>query len=510
MSKRNKSFFSSMTIARKITILYGGIFSLSLLVISFFVLLNVTAIEQNNVKEELIKTVENIDDYIQQGNTLSQETLETLLENKYVEVYVIDVKNHTVYKNSVGEIPSFVRQIQPMPDPNMEKQPWQWETEMSSRPEELEKKGFKINMERAFNVDNKEYFIASRDGSEFVLLEKEIHFDDNHYLVQAFKMLPNNNYYFQSFGLRLLLIDVLGIFLSFLVGRYISRKMLKPVEEIQQTAERISIEDLSQRIDTDGPDDEMKELAETFNSMISRLETSFQKQNQFVSDASHELRTPISVIQGYANLINRWGKSDTAVLEESIESILAETEHMSQLIKKLLFLAKSDQNRIPLQKEQFSLNELVKEIIKEMDITQAKKEVILEEKEEVEIYADSSMVKQLLWIHCENAMKYTKEGGNITFRIYKDKNYGFVEVEDNGVGMAKEDVERIFDRFYRADKSRNKEIPGTGLGLSIAKWIAQSNDGKITVKSELGKGTIFTNQFPLEKKKYKKGKEGTT
>ena len=112
-----------MTIARKITILYGGIFSLSLLVISFFVLLNVTAIEQTNVKEELIKTVENIDDYIQQGNTLSQETLETLLENKYVEVYVIDVKNHTVYKNSVGEIPSFVSQIQPMSDPNMEKQP---------------------------------------------------------------------------------------------------------------------------------------------------------------------------------------------------------------------------------------------------------------------------------------------------------------------------------------------------------------------------------------------------
>ena len=145
--------------------------------------------------------------------------------------------------------------------------------------------------------------------------------------------------------------------------------MLKPVEEIQQTAERISIEDLSQRIDTSGPDDEMKELAETFNSMISRLENSFQKQNQFISDASHELRTPISVIQGYANLINRWGKSDPTVLEESIQSILAETEHMSQLIKKLLFLAKSDQNRIPVQKEQFCLNELVKEVVKEMEIT---------------------------------------------------------------------------------------------------------------------------------------------
>ncbi len=509
MSKRSKAFFSSMTIARKITILYGGIFSLSLLAISFFVLLNVTAIEQSNVKEELIKTVENIDDYIQQGNALSEEALETLLENKYVEVSIIDGKNHRVYKNSVGEVPSFIRQPQPAPEQNMDKQSWQWEIDLGSRPEDLEKKGFKVNMERIFNVDNKEYFITSRDGSEFVMIEKKIYSDDNHYLVQAFKMLPNNHYYFQSFGLRLLLIDVLGIFLSFLIGRYISKKMLKPVEEIQQTAERISIEDLSRRIDTEGPDDEMKELAETFNSMISRLESSFQKQNQFVSDASHELRTPISVIQGYANLINRWGKSDTAVLEEAIQSILAETEHMSQLIKKLLFLAKSDQNRIPLQKEKFSLNELVKEIIKEMDVTQAKKQVVLKEKEEVAIYADSSMVKQLLWIHCENAMKYTKEGGVITFAIYKDKEYGYVDVQDDGQGMAKEDVERIFDRFYRADKSRNKEIPGTGLGLSIAKWIAQSNEGRITVKSQLGKGTTFTNQFPLEKKTYKKGKEGT-
>ena len=282
MSKRSKAFFSSMTIARKITILYGGIFSLSLLAISFFVLLNVTAIEQSNVKEELIKTVENIDDYIQQGNALSEEALETLLENKYVEVSIIDGKNHKVYKNSVGEVPSFIRQPQPAPEQNMDKQSWQWEIDLSSRPEDLEKKGFKVNMERIFNVDNKEYFITSRDGSEFVMIEKKIYSDDNHYLVQAFKMLPNNHYYFQSFGLRLLLIDVLGIFLSFLIGRYISKKMLKPVEEIQQTAERISIEDLSRRIDTEGPDDEMKELAETFNSMISRLESSFQKQNQFL------------------------------------------------------------------------------------------------------------------------------------------------------------------------------------------------------------------------------------
>lgn len=500
MSKKSKSFFSRFTIAHKITMMYGGIFSLSLLIISFFVLVNVTVIEQNNIKEEMKKTVENIDDYIKNGGELSQETLEALLENKYIEVNVVDVKNHKVYKNSVGKLPSFVRQIQSQPPPH-----GFLEEERNNRSEELEKKGFKVDIAKEFNMDDKAYFISGRDGKEFVLLEKEINFEENCYLVQAFKMLQKNDYYFRSFGLRLFLIDILGIFLSFLIGRYISRRMLKPVEEIQQTAERISIEDLSQRIDTSGPDDEMKELAETFNSMISRLENSFQKQNQFISDASHELRTPISVIQGYANLINLWGKSDPTVLEESIQSILAETEHMSQLIKKLLFLAKSDQNRIPVQKEQFCLNELVKEVVKEMEITtETKRNIIIKEQKTVEIYADSSMIKQLLWIHCENALKYTKQNDSITFHIYEQCEYGCVDVQDNGVGMNEEDVTRIFDRFYRADKSRNKEIPGTGLGLSIAKWIAESNDGKISVESELEKGTIFHNAFPLKKKKNQK------
>lgn len=498
MSKKSKTFFSSLTIAHKTTMMYGGIFSLSLLVISFFVLLNVNVIEQNNVREEIVKIVQDIDDYIESNGVFSQEALNSILKNKYVEVNVIDEKNHTVYKNSTGEVPPFIRQIPSQPSPE---QMEEWKNPQYSRPKEWEQKGFKVSTAKGFHIGGRQYFITGRDGKEFVLVEKEIKFQENNYLVQAFKMLSSNDYYFHIFGLRLLLIDILGIFLSFLIGRYISRRMLKSVEEIQKTAERISIEDLSQRIDTSGPEDEMKELAETFNSMISRLEISFQKQNQFISDASHELRTPISVIQGYANLINRWGKSDPTVLEESIQSILAETEHMSQLIKKLLFLAKSEQNKIAVQKEQFSLNELVKEVAKEIDITtEEKRNIVIEEKEEVEIYADSSMIKQLLWIHCENALKYTKSDNTITFHIYKQNEYGCVDVEDNGVGMAEEDVTRIFDRFYRADKSRNKEIPGTGLGLSIAKWIAERNDGKISVKSELGKGTTFYNAFPLQKK----------
>jgi signal transduction histidine kinase len=273
--------------------------------------------------------------------------------------------------------------------------------------------------------------------------------------------------------------------------------MLKPVAAVREAAERISIEDLSQRISTEGPDDEMKELTETFNSMIDRLDTSFQKQNQFVSDASHELRTPISVIQGYANLINRWGKSDPAILQESIDSILTETEHMSTMIRQLLFLAKTDQNKLSLQKEEMSLNEVAQELVREMEMLDANAKITYTEEAQVNIFADHSMVKQLLWIHGENAMKYAKEPAEIEVKVWKDRKYAYVSIKDNGAGIAEEDIPKIFDRFYRVDKSRNKEIAGTGLGLAIAKWIIDSHDGEILVESTVGEGATFTDKFRL-------------
>jgi signal transduction histidine kinase len=239
--------------------------------------------------------------------------------------------------------------------------------------------------------------------------------------------------------------------------------------------------------------------------MIDRLESSFQRQNQFVSDASHELRTPISVIQGYANLINRWGKSDPDILQESIDSILSETEHMSALIRKLLFLAKGDQNRMLVQKKLVSLNEIAGEIVKELEILEVHREILFEEKDKVEIWGDPDLIKQLLWIHAENALKYTKDGGLITVRVWKDKKNAYVSVSDNGAGISQEHLPRIFDRFYRVDQSRNKGISGTGLGLSIAKWIADSHFGYISVESKEGEGTTFVNSFALCSKLKKEG-----
>ena len=342
-----------------------------------------------------------------------------------------------------------------------------------------------------------------------MLLSTQYKKDGDKYQIQAFKQLNGNQDFLQSFLWKMVIADFIGIFCAFLAGRYISRRVLKPVEQIRTTAERISIEDLTQRIDLDGPDDEMKELTITFNSMIDRLEKAFHRQNQFVSDASHELRTPISVIQGYASLINRWGKSNPDVLQESIDSILGETEHMKELINNLLFLAKSDQNRMHAKRARMCLNDVAQEIVKELDLLQKDRTITYEEAEQVEINGDSDLIKQLLWIHGENALKYTTDGGKIHIKVWKDKKYAYVSIADDGMGIAEEEQSKIFDRFYREDKSRNKEISGTGLGLSIAKWIVSSHDGAILVESKRGEGATFIDRFPLwVEPEAKKGETG--
>ena len=242
-----------------------------------------------------------------------------------------------------------------------------------------------------------------------------------------------------------------------------------------------------------------KELSVTFNSMIDRLEESFEQQSRFVSDASHELRTPISVINGYANLINRWGKDDPEILQEAVNNILEETDHMSVMIKNLLFLAKSDQNRNHVQKQPMSINEAVYDIAKDLSVTDERIEVITEVcDKELIISGDPDLIKQMLWIYTENAVKYSGDKKVITYKVYTEGDYACVSVKDNGCGISEEDIQHIFDRFYRADKSRNKEIPGNGLGLSIASWIINTHNGKVEVKSVVGQGTEFISKFKLE------------
>lgn len=279
-----------------------------------------------------------------------------------------------------------------------------------------------------------------------------------------------------------------------------SKKFLSPVEKMTNTVREISINDLNKRLNIKGSKNELKDLAKTFNEMLDRIESSVKQQNQFVSDASHELRTPISVIQGYANLLHRWGKDDREILEESICAIKSESENMKDLIEKLLFLARGDKKAQKVEKEEFILGELIEELIKETKLVHKDHHIESEHNEKFSVYADRKLIKEALRIFMDNSIKYTKEGGIIKLDCYfaEDINAAVITVADTGIGISKEHIPHIFERFYRADESRTKSSGGTGLGLSIAKWILDIHKGKIDVWSELDIGTVMKITFPVK------------
>lgn len=270
------------------------------------------------------------------------------------------------------------------------------------------------------------------------------------------------------------------------------RKMIRPVQDITEAIKDINVNNLSTRINVTGSHDELKELAYTVNNMFDRLEEAYEKQNQFVSDASHELRTPIAVIQGYANLLDRWGKNDKEVLDESIDAIKNETENMKTLVENLLFLARADKHTQKTEKDNFDLSELMNEIAKDTKLIDNKNHEVLDFLEEnISLYGDKALIKQAIRILIDNSIKFTPEYGRIILQLYKREDKVYIAVEDTGEGIPLEDLSNIFDRFYRVDKSRTKDKGGTGLGLSIAKWIVSDHKGKINVISKVGQGTTM-------------------
>ena len=290
--------------------------------------------------------------------------------------------------------------------------------------------------------------------------------------------------------------DLFGIIISVIAGYILSKRMLNPIDRIARTAQSISISDLSGRIEVENTDDEIGRLALTFNDMIGRLQLAFEKQNQFVADASHELKTPISIIQGYINLMDRWGKGDKEILQESITAIKKETIGMKDLIEKLLFLAGGDSDSIILHKETFSLEELLKEVISESRLIASDHQFRYQMSGPLEINADRKMLKQMFRALLDNSIKYTPTNGEIS--ISADDKAGQIQlvVSDTGIGVPKEELENIFTRFYRVDKSRGKESGGSGLGLAIVKWIVDVHGGQITTESVVGIGTTIIIRLP--------------
>ena len=293
------------------------------------------------------------------------------------------------------------------------------------------------------------------------------------------------------------------------------RSKLRPLQEFADAALKLSEIDgeaeqryqkLENAIDMLSPaeddqklatgDAELEGLETAVNKLMARMRDSYRQQARFVSDASHELRTPIAVIKGYADLLDRWGKTDEKILEESIEAIKSESDNMQHLVEQLLFLARGDSGRTPLNISDFDLTEMMKEVWEESVMIDDAHTYRFEGGGEIPVRGDISLIKQAARILIENASKYTPEGGEIMLRSLVSDGHPAFSVQDSGIGISQSDIPHIFERFYRADDSRSKQTGGSGLGLAIAKWIVERHGGRFEVISRKDIGTRITVILP--------------
>lgn len=276
------------------------------------------------------------------------------------------------------------------------------------------------------------------------------------------------------------------------------RELLKPMKKMAATLNRMTVNSLhSERLDILGVSEEIRDLSIVCNEMLDRIEGAYESQKQFVSNASHELRTPIAVVQGYANMLERWGASDPEILDEAVTAMCKVSKEMQDLVEKLLFLSRHDRKTLKLKREVFDMKEVVDEVFRETEMVVENRILSCETKDGVVVYGDKQVMKQAIRIFIDNAVKYTEAGDTINIVCRVIRNECEVVVEDSGIGMRKKDLNRIFSRFYRSDDVRGRNIAGHGLGLSIAKLIIVSHSGRIHIRTQFQKGTAFSFYLPL-------------
>ena len=281
------------------------------------------------------------------------------------------------------------------------------------------------------------------------------------------------------------------------VGWFLAKKALKPVSVITEAARRIEAENLNERIEIKVPQDEIGRLASTMNEMIGRLEKSFRQIRQFTGDASHELKTPLTIMKGEIEIALR-SKGDAEYLREVLASNLEAIDRMSYIVMNLLDLAKMDVEKGTTAHDVVDLGKVVSdrcEQFKRLALDSGVRLDMLENKELL-VRGDHVRISQLVFNLIDNAIKYTPAGGSVEALLKKEGGWAVFKVRDTGIGISAEDLSYIFDRFYRVDKAR-KNVGGAGLGLSICKEIAEAHGGTITVESVIGSGSVFTVSLPI-------------
>jgi heavy metal sensor kinase len=297
-----------------------------------------------------------------------------------------------------------------------------------------------------------------------------------------------------------LLLSVPALLLIASAGAYwLSRKAIAPVGEIARAANSIRENELSKRLPVPQTGDELQSLSETLNELFGRLERAFRRISEFTADASHELRTPVALMRTRTEIALRKPRSETEY-RETIVRIHTELERTSVLIENLMTLARADSGSQTVQLTSLDMNEVLQEIWEPARLLANENSIHYEQtlpKTPVLVSGNAALLRRLILILIDNAVKYTQREGRISVVLDARDDAAVTEIHDNGIGISSSDLPHIFERFYRSDASRSRESGGTGLGLSIANWIADAHKGEISVASTIGKGSVFQVRIPL-------------
>jgi len=341
--------------------------------------------------------------------------------------------------------------------------------------------------------------IINIEKNKYFVFEVSRQIKNYKFNIYTLKNVTQENKIYKRLEYLVILFTIIGVVITVIVSKLLSRRILRPINNVIKTAKSISTDDLSKRIEIPKGEDELQNLILIINEMLDRLETSFENQTKFVSDASHELRTPLAIIKGYAEIIRKRGTTDIDIFVESIDSIISETDNMRNLIQKLLFLAKGEITKINTKFVDIDANEMVHQIHSDTVVSIKTHSFHLEMGKDYKIKGDETLLQQAIRALIENAVKYSEPHTNVYIKSFIKNGFGRISIRDEGVGISDEDAKRIFDRFYRVDLSRTKATGGTGLGLAIVKRIVEIHNGKIEIDSKMNEGTEISIVLPIEK-----------
>lgn len=347
-------------------------------------------------------------------------------------------------------------------------------------------------------IENLQLKSRHADGKHFRFAFEKLSLNGHVYTIEMGATADDAVETLELFGSSLLMFAPVLLLVAAVVGYWMSRRALGPVDALVRTAHQISGANLNSRLQKLETGDELQRLSDTLNEMLDRIESAFLRVRQFTADASHELRTPVSLIRTESELALRRSRGE-AEYRESLRHILNEAERTTLLIEQLLELARADSGREAVDLQPVDLGMILQSVadnwgqvaaIRNLEFSSDIRDPILS------VLGDETLLRRLADILLDNALKYTTSPGSVRLVLEQMEDKAVITVQDSGVGIAQEDQGKIFERFYRVDKARTRGQGGTGLGLSIAQWIVLQHHGSITVQSEPGEGATFRVELP--------------